>query len=538
MKSKILVFLLLLCSSFIYSQKDTEVLFEVDKTPISILEFKKVYEKNLAVLVDETQKGVENYLDLYIKFKLKLAEANRLRLDTTKAYKREIETYRNQLIAPYLQDTVFLAKLISDAYYRTKYKINASHILVKVPNGILPKDTLPFYDKIVKARAEIIAGKSFSSVALKYSDDQSVNNNSGNLGYFTAFKMLYPFENIAYSTKVGEVSKPFKTRFGYHVVKVNDLELSEGEIEVAHILITDKSKKGKQRIDSLHHRLSNGEDFNALVIKYSNDKSTASNEGKLPKFGVGRMFKAFEDKAFELKEVNQITQPFLTRFGWHIVKLLKKYPVLSFEAMKKELTTKVETSGGARMSDLAVLNRLKKKYSIVVNEAAKKVFDEKDVRAKKSSALTAVILTIEQKEIQQYVFQKYIRNRRHKAITVLFDEFIDQEVLNYFKENLSVTEPAFAATLQEYKEGLVVFDLMQEKVWNKSSTDTLGLQSYFDTNKTNYTFKELSKNKGMVMNDYQNYLEQNLLKQLTKKYKVKTNKRTLKKLIKFYKKHE
>ena len=121
---------------------------------------------------------------------------------------------------------------------------------------------------------------------------------------------------------------------------------------------------------------------------------------------------------------------------------------------------------------------------------------------------------------------------------MLFDEFIDQEVLIYFKENLSVTEPAFAATLQEYKEGLVVFDLMQEKVWNKSSTDTLGLQSYFDTNKTNYTFKELSKNKGMVMNDYQNYLEQNLLKQLTKKYKVKTNKRTLKKLIKFYKKHE
>ena len=145
-----------------------------------------------------------------------------------------------------------------------------------------------------------------------------------------------------------------------------------------------------------------------MVIKYSNDKSTASNEGKLPKFGVGRMFKAFEDKAFELKEVNQITKPFLTRFGWHIVKLLKKYPVLSFEVMKKELTTKVKTSGGARMSDLAVLNRLKKKYSIVVNEAAKKVFDEKDVRAKKSAALTAVILTIEQKEIQQYVFQSIL----------------------------------------------------------------------------------------------------------------------------------
>ncbi len=123
---------------------------------------------------------------------------------------------------------------------------------LRVPKGILPKDTLPFYNKIIKAREEILSGKSFSNVALKYSDDQSVKSNFGNLGYFTAFKMVYPFENAVYNTKVGEISKPFRTRFGYHFVKVNDLQLSEGEIEVAHILITDKSKKGKQKIDSIY----------------------------------------------------------------------------------------------------------------------------------------------------------------------------------------------------------------------------------------------------------------------------------------------
>jgi peptidyl-prolyl cis-trans isomerase SurA len=534
MKKKILIVFLFL-SSFIYSQKDTDILFKVENTPISVLEFKNVYEKNLSLLIDDKQKDVKSYLDLYIKFKLKLAEAHQLKLDETRAYKREIETYRNQLIAPYLQDSTFLEKLISDAYYRTKYKVNASHILVKVPKGILPKDTLQFYNKIIKAREEVLSGVQFSEVALKYSEDQSVKRNFGNLGYFTAFKMVYQFENAVYNTKVGQVSMPFRTRFGYHFVKVNDLQLSEGEREVAHILITDKSAKGKQKIDSIYSGLIKGADFNKLVLKYSNDKSTVSNAGRLPKFGVGRMLKVFEDKAFELDKENELTKPFFTSFGWHIVKLIKKYPVQSFVEMKVVLSNKVKSSGGARMSDLVVLKKLKKKYKIQVNNTAKNIFNNKNIRAKKRDSLSEVLITINKKKIKQNVFYDYIRNRRHKSVDILFEEFLDEETLTYFKENLSNTEPEFARTLQEYKEGLVVFDLMQKKVWDKSTNDKEGLQSYFDAHKTKYIFKELSGNKGLVMSDYQTYLEEKLLKELKKKYKVKVRNKTLDKLVKFYK---
>jgi len=537
MKNKVLV-ICIVFSSFVYAQKDSDVLFKVENTAVSVLEFKNVYEKNLTLLVDDKQKDVENYLDLYIKFKLKLTEALRLKLNTTRAYKREIETYRNQLIAPYLQDSAFLEKLVNDAYYRTKYKVNASHVLVKLPKGILPKDTLQFYNKISKARAEVLAGKSFSNVALEYSDDQSVKSNFGNLGYFTAFKMVYTFENAVYNTKVGEVSKPFRTRFGYHFVKVHALQLSAGEIEVAHILITDKSSKGKQKIDSIYSSLLKGANFKALVLKYSNDKSTVSNGGRLPKFGVGRMLKIFEDKSFELKTENEITTPFLTHFGWHIVKLLKKEPVRTFEEMKNELSSKVRASGGARMSDLAVVKNLKKKYKIVVNATSKKVFEDKNIRAKNRDLLTATLLTINDKKIKQDIFYDYIRNRRHKPVSLLFEEFIDQEVLNYFKENLKHTEPKFARTLQEYTEGLVVFDLMQDKVWDKAANDKEGLQSYFDAHKTKYTFKELSKNRGLVMSDYQNYLEENLLKALKGKYKVHVKNRILNKLVRHYKEHD
>jgi len=538
MRIKKIVILSLLVSTSLFSQKNSDVLFKIDGEPVFVSEFKRVYEKNLDVLSDDKQKGVHNYLDLFIKYKLKLKEAYRLQLDTTRAYKREIETYKNQLIAPYLLDTVFISKLVKDAYHRTKFTVNASHILVKIPKGVLPKDTLQFYTKISKAREEVLSGVSFSKVALKYSDDQSVKDNFGNLGSFTAFKMVYPFENAAYRTKVGGISKPFRTRFGYHFVKVNDLQLSAGEIEVAHILITDKSLKGKIVIDSIYKGLMKGADFNTLVLKYSNDKNSVSSKGKLPKFGIGRMPKPFEDHAFEIKKENEITKPFKTRFGWHIIKLLKKFPVTSFAEMKTELTKKVKASGGARMSDLVVLNKLKNKYQILVNEKAKEFFNRKGIRGLKKDILQQTLLSINKKKIRQDVFFDYIRNRRHKSIAVLFNEFRDQEVLNYFKENLKFTEPEFAKTLKEYEDGIVVFDLMQQKIWQKSTSDTLGLQEYFSNHKSDYNFTELKDNKGKVMSDYQTFLENELMNSLQQKYKVTIRKRVIKKLVKQYHSNE
>lgn len=538
MKIKIITMLFLATSFVFFAQKNSDILFSVDGTKVSVLEFKNIYEKNLNVIEDKNQKNIKENLDLYINFKLKLKEAYRLKLNETKSYKREIETYKNQLIAPYLQDTAYLSKLVKDAYYRTKYKVNVSHVLVKVARNATPTDTLIAYNKIQKARNEVLSGKDFDKVALAYSDDQSVKNNFGNVGYFTAFKMVYPFENIAYQTKVGEISKPFKTNFGYHFLKVNDLRLSEGEVEVAHLLITDQSNKGKFKIDSIYTSLKNGANFNQLVLQYSNDKSTVTKNGKLPKFGVGRMVKPFEVASFKLKRANDISAPFKTQYGWHIVKLLNKHPVKSFKEKKKELTEKVRASGGARMSDLHVLQRLKNEYKIVEFEKALAVFNSEGIRASKKDTLQQVILSINNKKIKQAVFFDYIRNRRHKPITVLYNEFVNEEVLTYFKENLKYTEPKFANNLKEYEEGLIVFDLMKQKVWDKTTKDTLGLKNYFYTNKSKYSFKELPKNKGQVMSDYQDFLEKELIERLRKKYQVNIKKRVLKKLIQYYNSNE
>ena len=538
MKIKFLITLFLITAFSVFSQKDSDVLFFVDGAPISVLEFKNVYKKNLNLIQEKDKKSIQENLDLYIDFKLKLKEAYRLKLNETRSYLREIETYKNQLISPYLQDTAFLSKLVKDAYYRTKYKVNVSHVLVKVPSNAKPADTLKAYNKIQKARNEVLSGKDFHKIALAYSDDQSVKSNDGNLGFFTAFKMVYPFENTAYQTKIGQISKIFKTNFGYHFLKVNDLQLSEGEVEVAHLLIRDQSRRGKFKIDSIYTSIQNGADFEKLVAQYSDDKSSVSKGGKLSKFGIGRMVKPFEEEVFKLKKEGSFSLPFKTQFGWHIIKLIKKHPVKSFKEMKNELTERVRTGGGARMSDMHVLKKLKSKNNIVTYNEAKEVFNLNDIRAAKKDTLQQTILTINDKKIKQERFLDFIINRRHKTIDLLFTDFLNDEILIYFKENLKYSHPEFAKTLKEYEEGLLVFDLLQQKVWEKSSKDTLGLKNYFYKNKSKYTFKDLSKNKGQVMSDYQEYLEEKLIAALRKNHRVKINKRTLKKLEKQFNSNE
>ena len=535
MKLKIITLVVVFLTVNSYSQKDTSVLFEIDNTPVLVSEFKAVFEKNLELLSDENQKDVQGYLDLFINYKLKVLQAYHLKMDTTRAYKRELETYKNELIAPYLQDTLFLNKLIKDAYYRTKNLVNASHILINVGSDSSPNDTLQAYQKIIKARNEVLAGMPFEEVAKKYSDDKSAKVNGGDLGYFSAFKMVYPFENAAFTTKVGQLSMPFKTRFGYHILKINDLKPSPGQIDVAHLLITDKTLKGKKKIDSLYASIQNGSDFGELASRFSNDKSTKQKKGILPTFGIGRMPKEFEEVAFTLSKKNKLSKPFKSRFGWHIMQFIKSTPVQSFEKMKKELTNRVKASGGARMSDVAMLQKLKKKYKIVVINKAKNVFSSKNIRAAKIDTLQQVIITINNKEIQQFKFFDYIRNRRHKNISILFLDFLDEEVLTYFKDNLVNTEPEYANRLKEYKEGLLIFELMQQKVWDKSSKDSLGLKSYFEGNLKKYSFKKLEENKGEVMNDYQLFLESKMVVDLKKKHKVEVRRRTLKKLLNFYK---
>jgi peptidyl-prolyl cis-trans isomerase SurA len=528
-------------SSLVFSQKKDRVLATIDGEKILVSDFKRVYEKNLDAIDNEEAKDVEKNLKLFIDYKLKVNEAYAIKLDTLASYVKEMEGYKNQLSAPYMQDSTYINKLIKDAYFRTKYEVKAKHILIRTPKIPSPKDTLLAYQKIVEIRDRILKGEDFETVAVETSEDDSARDdakngregNKGNLGYFSAFKMVYPFEEAAYTTEVGDVSEPFKTRFGYHILKVDSTRISKGELEVAHILLNDTSAKSEELIYSIYDKLENDEQFRALARKYSNDTGSKSKGGKLRKFGTGMMVKPFEDVAFSLQEEGEYSKPFKTRFGWHIVQLIKKYPVESFDKMKVDLKSKIKSSERAQLSAKAVVDKLKKKYAISENEKAKEIFDNVKIRSISKDSLQEVILTINEKEFLQDAFIEYIKNRKNMPIFQLFEAFKDKEILAYYKENLEKTEPEFASVLKEYKDGLLLFELMQEKIWNKSSKDTLGLKNYYSANISKYD-KEYEKIKGEVMNDYQTYLDKKWVADLRNKSAIEVHKKQLKKLIKFY----
>lgn len=541
MKNNILSICTLLVAMNIFSQNE-KTLVTINKEKITIADFKRIYEKNLDAIDSEEAKDVTNNLTLYINYKLKVEEAYRLKFDTLPSYKKEIASYKDQLAAPYLQDTTFITELVKEVYFRTKNEVKAKHILIRTLKNATPKDTLVSFNKITTIRNRIVNGENFEKVAVETSEDTSaqgntkkgIEGNKGNLGYFSAFKMVTSFEDAAYKTKVGAVSMPFKSKFGYHILKVDNFRAAKGEIEAAHILISNNTKSSEVKINEVYKRLQNKETFAKLANEYSDDRGSKAKGGKLDKFGTGRMVKPFEIAAFSLENEGDFSKPFKTRFGWHIVKLLKKHPTRSFEEMKQELTTKIKRSSRMQMSEIAVINKLKKQYSITENEESKDILNRKDIRTISKDSLQNNIISINDSNITQGDFVEFIKNRNSKPIYVLFEMFKNQEILAYYKKNLVDTEPEYANVLKEYEDGLLLFELMQQKIWNKSSKDTLGLKAYFSNNKEEYGTKELKNIKGQVMNDYQNFLEKDWIADLRKKSSIKVSKRQLKKLIKFY----
>ena len=526
----------------IVAQKKDKVLMTIDGEEIMISEFKRVYEKNLDAIDNEEAKDLNKNLDLFINYKLKVNEAYAIQLDTLPSYIKEMKMYRNQLATPYIQDSTYVNRLVKEAYFRTKNEIKAKHILIRTPKTPTSKDTLDAFKKITEIRNRIINGEDFEEVAESVSEDPSARTdlksgrkgNRGNLGYFSAFKMVYPFEKAAYTTKVGEVSMPFKTRFGYHIVKVDSLRPSRGEVEVAHILIQDKSAKGKELIDSIYNRLENDEQFKMLARKYSDDRGSKSKGGKLRKFGSGVMVQPFDKIAFSLTKEGAYSKPFKTRFGWHIIQLIKKHPVQSFQELKGELTNRIRSTDRLQLSEKAVVNKLKKTYSVKEFNDAKSILDLKNIRELSTDTLNATLFKINEKEIKQSDFISFIKRKRNTSIFDLYKEFKNEEILNYYKDNLEKTEPEFAHLLKEYEDGLLLFELMQRKIWDKASKDTLGLQNFYKLRLNNYKNKPLDKIKGEVMNDFQNHLEKTWIEELRNKSAVEIRKKSLKKLQKHY----
>jgi peptidyl-prolyl cis-trans isomerase SurA len=494
-KKFVLILLLVAILPVNAQSKKDKVLLTIENQPIYSSEFLRVYNKNKDVVSEENKKDMNEYLELFINYKLKLQDARDLKLDTVKSYLAEFNKYKAQLTEPFLKDREVTDKLVKEAYDRTTKEVKASHILVMVKPNALPKDTLKAYNKVLEARTQISNGKKFNEVAKKFSEDPSAKENGGDLGYFAAFSMVYPFETAAYNTPEGEVSMPFRTRFGYHIVKVFDVRDSKGEIKVAHIMIRDKKKDkefAKKQISDIYNKYKQGEKFELLAKKYSDDKASAAKGGVIRKFSQGKMIQPFADISFNLKNIGDVSEPFETKFGWHIVKLIERFPVKSFDEMKDNLTKKVEKGERSVLIGKSIAAKLKKKYKYTFNnEIYQRAFSLKDNKpnATNKDDDDKIILFIENHNYKVSDLKKYLKKNSRKT----YKDFIDDKIIDYYKDNLEFEDKEFAATLQEYRDGLLLFDLLQNKIWTKAEKDTIGLQNFFDKNASKYQWKKRVK---------------------------------------------
>ncbi len=503
-----------------YAQ-DNRTLVTIANENVPVDEFMYVYKKNNTQDTMLDKKSIEEYLDLYINFKLKVKEAEALGLDTVSSYKKELAGYRDQLAEPYFVNEDVLDDLVKEAYDRMKTDIRASHILIKVNPDAMPEDTLVAYKKIMDARKRVEKGESFAKVAKEVSDDPSardrvsprnhrtVPGNGGDLGYFTVFDMVYPFENGAYETPVGKISKPVRSDFGYHIIKVTDKIPAQGTIEAAHLFLQmpdsashQDSVNIKLRIDSLYTRIKNGENFEDLVKKYSDDKGSASRGGLLPKFTVNRMVPEFIQAISQMHDSGDISKPVLTSYGWHIIKLYSKTGIKPFDQEKDELLMKVKKDSRAQKSKDVIISDIKKEFGFTTNTAALteiyNIMDSSIYKGKwevpADAKLDAVLFTLGKEKYSQKQFADFIagdqasRNGEtlNEFVNRKFKDFTDKECKEYKNARLEEMYPEFKAIMKEYRDGILLFELTNEKIWSYATKDTVGLKNYYAGHKKDF----------------------------------------------------
>jgi len=492
-----------------------QTLFTYGNKSVSKDEFLRVYKKNsINKKPDMSDTALRGYLDLYSLFRMKVAEADKQHLDTVESIQHELDNYRRQLAKNYLTDEQVTNKMIREAYDRMKEDVHVAHILISCPPG---SDTVAAYHKIDSLYKLIETHKAdFETLAKEFSDDKGTRDNGGDVGYFTALQTVYSIENVAYNTPVGKVSKPFHSQFGYHIIKVLDKRADRGQVKVAQILIQTSKSKGdagldaaRKRADSVEMLLKNGVPFEELVEKYSDDQFSNKDKGVMKPFGTGKMVPAFENAAFGLKKPGDISAPVKTDYGFHIIKLIAKIPLQPYDTLLPSLKHKVENDSRAQAARDIFFAKIKEKngfkeYPEAVREISDKLLaipdtgkDAKVVSADNYRNMNKPVFVLAGKSYLQHDFAKFFETLTHGRLNgpkqaVVHDAYglYVNNVVNDFEEHKLVEEnPEFKNLMEEYRDGIMLFELMDRNVWSKAAHDTVGLTQFYEQHKNKYMWE-------------------------------------------------
>ena len=544
-KTMLIVMVLAMMPSFLTAQSyEKKTLLKIGDKKITAKEFIDTYEKNNVSSSVIDKKSVEEYLDLFIDFKLKVAEAEFLKMDTNSSFKKELYGYRQQLAKPYFSNDEVTDELVEEAYERMQYDVNAAHILIKCEANALPIDTLKAYEKAMSIYERAVKGEDFGELASKLSEDPSARDtilngraykgNRGELGYFSVFDMVYPFETGVYNTKVGEVSKPVRSSFGYHIIKMNSKTPAMGVVRAAHVFVAanpeiEDSLLSEKANNIYNEILPDGSNWIDIVKKYSDDKGTIANGGMLSPFRVNSLVPDFITALKEL-EVNEISKPVKTSYGYHIIKLISTTPPADLETERQRIKERVERDMRGQLSEEIVMKRIMKenkfKEYLDVKDAFISTIDSTILKAKYVMSpdvdTTQVLFSINKIPYTIKDFVDYIEKYQKVQVFTtpaayayqMYDRFLQNKVFEYEDMHLEEKYPDFKVLLQEYHDGILLFSLMENQVWNKAVNDTIGLQEYYERNKNNHVWEERVKalvvtcNEVEYLDDFENMVRE------------------------------
>lgn len=520
--------------------KDTEaVLFSVEGNPVTVSEFDYIYSKTNREKADYSRQSLEEYLDLYVKFKLKVQKARDLQLDTIPSLQKELEGYRRQLADAYLIDRTVTDKLVKEAYDRVQQDVDISHILISLAADASPEDTLAAYNRAAATKRRIEGGASFEEMAQEISDDPSVKRNGGRIGFVTALfpKGLYQLEAAAYAAPLNKVTGPIRTQAGYHLLQVHQRRPARGEMEAAHILIRvkdDNEAEAKAKIDSLYSLLQKGVDFNQLATEHSEDRQTAPQGGSIGFFGINRYEPSFEDAAFALEKDGDISPVVQSKIGYHIIKRISRKGIQPFAVEKGRLEAKVSQDPRFEIAKEAMLERIKQEnnfkehpkvlasFAEVQNDTFLTFRWKAPVRPSSEQLFSMTDFEVSLGDFTDWLARASRKRLRmgtetgvQEAVYSLYDDFVKEKLLEFEEAHLEERYPEFKALMREYREGILLFEATKMLVWDKAGQDTLGLRKFYDKVKGKYrwgdrvrtSIYEVHRKHQDKMNDIRAYAE-------------------------------
>ncbi|RYZ54468.1 MAG: hypothetical protein EOP49_05090 [Sphingobacteriales bacterium] len=506
-----------LASGFIISTGSAQTLFTYGNNLVTKQEFLRNYQKNtLNKKPDLSEPALKEYLNLYSLFRMKVKEAEFMHLDTLQSIQRELENYKKQLAKNYLTDADVNNKLIREAYDRMKEERHVAHILIMAPGNMNPEDSIVAYRKIDSIYQAATKKADFGELARQYSEDRGTKDRGGDIGFMTALQTLYPFENAVYATETGKISRPFRTQLGFHIVKVIEKRPARGEIQVAQILVATPKASGdegvaiaRKKVDSVTSALKKGMSFEDAAKKFSDDRYTINEGGVMPKFGVGRMIPAFEEAAFALKKPGDVSAPVQTEFGFHVIKLIERFPLKPYDSLQISLKRAVENDSRAQTARDMYLTKIRNQngfkeypanYEALVKRLAAIPDTGKEANTFKSSDfenMTQPLFELAGTKFTQRDMMTFadmitrgrLMGSRSAVARDLYTMYMNR-VVNDFQENKLLDENEdFRNLMTEYRDGIMLFELMDQNVWGKASKDTVGLKAFYEANKAKYTWE-------------------------------------------------